>query len=72
MDEINNFLQRGNRKIVNIQVVKDFDTEVTGVNYLVFYEEGPEFTFWPEFMIRQRTSEGIGIYYVLLICIKLV
>lgn len=45
MDEINNFLQRGNRKIVNIQVVKDFDTEVTGVNYLVFYEEGPEFTF---------------------------
>ena len=45
MDEINNFLQRGNRKIVNIQVVKDFDTEVTGVNYIVFYEEGPEFTF---------------------------
>ena len=37
MDAINNFLQRGNRKIVNIQVVKDFDTEVTGVNYLVFY-----------------------------------
>ena len=25
MDEINNFLQRGNKKIVNIQVVKDFD-----------------------------------------------
>jgi hypothetical protein len=45
MDEINNFLQRGNRKIVNIQVVKDFDTELTGVNYIVFYEEGPEFTF---------------------------
>ena len=45
MDEINNFLQRGNRKIVNIQVVKDFDTEIIGVNYIVFYEEGPEFTF---------------------------
>jgi hypothetical protein len=45
MDEINNFIQRGNRKIINIQVVKDFDSEVTGVNYIVFYEEGPEFTF---------------------------
>jgi hypothetical protein len=45
MNEINNFLQRENRKIINIQVVKDFDAEVTGVNYIVFYEEGPEFTF---------------------------
>jgi hypothetical protein len=45
MNEINNFLQRENRKVINIQVVKDFDTEVTGVNYIVFYEEGPEFTF---------------------------
>lgn len=45
MNEINNFLQRENRKIINIQVVKDFDTEVTGVNYIVFYEEGPEFAF---------------------------
>jgi hypothetical protein len=45
MDEINNFIQRGNRKIINIQVVKDFDSEVTGVNYIVFYEEGAEFTF---------------------------
>ena len=45
MNEINNFLQRGNRKIINIQIVKDFDTVVTGVNYIVFYEEGPEFTF---------------------------
>ena len=33
MDEINNFLQRGNKKIINIQVVKDFDAVVTGVNY---------------------------------------
>jgi len=32
MGEINNFLQRGNKKIVNIQVVKDFDAVVTGVN----------------------------------------
>jgi len=45
MNEINNFLQRENRKVINIQVVKDFDTEVTGVNYIVFYEVGPEFTF---------------------------
>jgi hypothetical protein len=45
MNEINNILQRENRKIINIQVVKDFDAEVTGVNYIVFYEEGPEFTF---------------------------
>ena len=45
MNEINNFLQRENRKIINIQIVKDFDTEVTGVNYIVFYEEGPKFTF---------------------------
>ena len=45
MIEINNFLERGNRKIVNIQVVKDFDTEVTGVNYIVFYEEGTNITF---------------------------
>jgi hypothetical protein len=45
MDEINNFLQRGNRKIINIQVVKDFDTVLTGVNYIVFYEEGADFTF---------------------------
>ena len=45
MSEINNFLDRGNRKIVNIQVVKDFDTELTGVNYIVFYEEGAPITF---------------------------
>ncbi len=45
MDEINNFLQRGNKKIINIQVVKDFDAVVTGVNYIVFYEEGVDFTF---------------------------
>lgn len=45
MNEINNFLERGNRKIINIQVVKDFDTEVTGVNYIVFYEEGTDLTF---------------------------
>ncbi len=45
MDEINNFLQRGNKKIINIQVVKDFDALVTGVNYIVFYEEGVDFTF---------------------------
>ncbi len=45
MDEINNFLQRGNKKIINIQVVKDIDAGVTGVNYIVFYEEGPDFTF---------------------------
>ena len=45
MDEINNFLQRGNKKIINIQVVKDFDAVVTGVNYIVFYEEGADFTF---------------------------
>ena len=45
MEEITNFLGRENRKIVNIQVVKDFDTEVTGVNYIVFYEEGPNITF---------------------------
>ena len=45
MDEINNFLQRGNKKIVNIQVVKDFDAMVTGVNYIVFYEEDADFTF---------------------------
>jgi hypothetical protein len=45
MEEISNFLERGNRKIVNIQVVKDFDTEVTGVNYIVFYEEGVNLTF---------------------------
>ena len=45
MEEITNFLERENRKIVNIQVVKDFDTEVTGVNYIVFYEEGPNITF---------------------------
>jgi len=45
MNEINNFLQRGNRKIINIQAVKDFDSEVTGVNYIVLYEEGPEFIF---------------------------
>ena len=42
---IDNFLERGNRKIVNIQVVKDFDAVVTGVNYIVFYEEGVDFTF---------------------------
>lgn len=36
MDEINNFLQRGNKKIINIQVVKDFDALMTGVNYIVF------------------------------------
>ena len=46
MEEINNFLERGNRKIVNIQVVKDFDTVVTGVNYIVFYEEGTNIAFW--------------------------
>ncbi|CAN5709481.1 hypothetical protein BH23THE1_BH23THE1_35760 [soil metagenome] len=45
MDEINNFLQRGNKKIINIQVVKDFDAVVTGVNYIVFYEEDANFTF---------------------------
>ena len=45
MDKINNFLQRGNRKIGNIQAVKDIDTGVTGVNYIVFYEEGADFTF---------------------------
>ncbi len=45
MDEINNFLQRGNKKIVNIQVVKDFDAVVTGVNYIVFYTEGIDVTF---------------------------
>ena len=45
MNEINNFLERGNRKIINIQVVKDFDTELTGVNYIVFYEEGTDLTF---------------------------
>ena len=45
MDEINNFLQRGNKKIVNIQIVKDFDAMVTGVNYKVFYEEDADFTF---------------------------
>lgn len=45
MEEISNFLERENRKIVNIQVVKDFDTELTGVNYIVFYEEGPNITF---------------------------
>ena len=45
MSEINNFLDRGNRKIVNIQVVKDFDTELNGVNYIVFYEEGADITF---------------------------
>ncbi len=45
MSEINNFLYRGNRKIVNIQVVKDFDTELAGVNYIVFYEEGADITF---------------------------
>jgi len=45
MDEINNFLQRGNKKIINIQVVKDFDAVVTGVNYIVFYEEDTNFTF---------------------------
>jgi hypothetical protein len=45
MNEITNFLERGNRKIVNIQVVKDFDTELTGVNYIVFYEEGADLTF---------------------------
>ena len=33
VDEINNFLQRGNKKIINIQVVKDFDVVVTSVNY---------------------------------------
>jgi hypothetical protein len=26
-------------------VVKDFDAVVTGVNYIVFYEEGADFTF---------------------------
>ena len=46
MEEISNFLERENRKIVNIQVVKDFDTELTGVNYIVFYEEGINLTFW--------------------------
>jgi hypothetical protein len=45
MEEISNFLERENRKIVNIQVVKDFDTELTGVNYIVFYEEGTNITF---------------------------
>ena len=45
MSEINNFLERGNRKIVNVQVVKDFDTELNGVNYIVFYEEGVDITF---------------------------
>jgi hypothetical protein len=45
MDETNNFLQRGNRKIVNIQVVKDIDAGVTGVNYIVFYDECVDFTF---------------------------
>jgi hypothetical protein len=25
--------------------VKDFDTELTGVNYIVFYEEGAPITF---------------------------
>ena len=45
MDEINNFLQRGNRRIVNIRVVKDIDAGVTGVNYKVFYEVGADFTF---------------------------
>ncbi len=45
MDEISNFLQRGNKKIVNIQLVKDFDAVVRGVNYLVFYEEDADFTF---------------------------
>ena len=45
MDEINYFLQTGNKKIVNIQVVKDIDAGVTGVNYIVFYDKGVEFTF---------------------------
>ncbi len=45
MEEVNNFLERGNRKIINIQVVKDFDSEVTGVNYIVFYEEGANIAF---------------------------
>ena len=42
---IDNFLERGNRKIVNIQVVKDFDAMVTGVNYIVFYKEDANFAF---------------------------
>ena len=45
MDEINNFLQRGNKKIINIPVVNDIDAGVTGVNYIVFYDEGVDFTF---------------------------
>jgi hypothetical protein len=45
MDEINNFLQRGNKKVVNSQVVKDFDAMVNGVNYIVFYEEDANLTF---------------------------
>ena len=45
MEEITNFLERENRKVINIQVVKDFDTEVTGVNYIVFYEEVTNITF---------------------------
>ncbi|HEX5187362.1 MAG TPA: hypothetical protein VFV86_10775 [Nitrososphaeraceae archaeon] len=45
MSEINNFLERGNKKIVNIQVVKDFDPMVTGVNYIVFYEDDANFAF---------------------------
>jgi len=45
MDEINYFLQTGNKKIVNIQVVKDIDAGVTGVINIFFYEDGADFTF---------------------------
>ena len=45
MDEINYFLQTGNKKIVNIQVVKDIDAGVTVVINIFFYEDGADFTF---------------------------
>jgi len=60
MSEINNFLDRGNRKIVNIQVVKDFDTELTGVNYIVFYEEGADITFWFLFFKSNSIAETMS------------
>jgi hypothetical protein len=48
-DKCNDFCKqsklKGNKKIINIQVVKDIDAGVTGVNYIVFYEEDADFTF---------------------------
>jgi hypothetical protein len=58
MDEINNFFQRRNKKIINIQVMKDFDTKVTGVNYSHYLKKLLNFRF--DSSLSTNSREGLN------------